>query len=200
MTAWSFLKDSGTVTDTVSNRSCGASFTHSFVCSATPISWELATTPDAQSGPLQLATRLAKMDQLLVPSTTPTPCTDCPATSINSPLKSTPTDPLKVTGVVQPLIFDLLIPLFKVAFAVYEDFANYQSGVYSHQSGSLLGYHAVKNIGWGVSGGTKYWIIQNVSFVLFAEFKPDSYNLQSWNTSWGMNGFFLIKRGTDEVN
>jgi len=70
----------------------------------------------------------------------------------------------------------------EVSFAVYEDFANYKSGVYVHTNGSLLGYHAVKNIGWGVDpSGVDYWIIQN-----------------SWNTDWGMNGFFYIRRGTDE--
>jgi len=70
----------------------------------------------------------------------------------------------------------------EVSFAVYEDFANYKSGVYIHTNGTLLGYHAVKNIGWGVdSAGVDYWIIQN-----------------SWNTDWGMNGFFYIRRGTDE--
>lgn len=70
----------------------------------------------------------------------------------------------------------------EVAFEVYSDFANYKSGVYIHTSGSLLGGHAVKNIGWGVdSSGVDYWIIQN-----------------SWNPTWGMEGYFLIRRGTDE--
>lgn len=70
----------------------------------------------------------------------------------------------------------------EVSFAVYEDFATYTSGVYIHHNGSLLGYHAVKNIGWGVdSAGVDYWIIQN-----------------SWNPTWGMEGFFYIRRGTDE--
>lgn len=70
----------------------------------------------------------------------------------------------------------------EVSFAVYEDFATYTSGVYIHTNGSLLGYHAVKNIGWGVdSAGVDYWIIQN-----------------SWNPTWGMQGFFYIRRGTDE--
>jgi cathepsin B len=70
----------------------------------------------------------------------------------------------------------------EVAFEVYSDFATYKSGVYIHKSGSLLGGHAVKNIGWGVDEtGVDYWIIQN-----------------SWNPSWGMQGYFLIRRGTDE--
>jgi len=70
----------------------------------------------------------------------------------------------------------------EVTMAVYEDFANYKSGVYAHHNGTLLGYHAIKNVGWGVdSAGVEYWIIQN-----------------SWNTGWGMEGFFLIQRGVDE--
>lgn len=67
-------------------------------------------------------------------------------------------------------------------FSVYEDFENYSSGVYQHVSGSYLGGHAVKIIGWGVtSGGVKYWLIAN-----------------SWNERWGENGYFRMLRGTNE--
>jgi len=69
----------------------------------------------------------------------------------------------------------------EVAFSVYRDFLSYTSGVYSHKTGGLLGGHAVKAIGWGVSNGTPYWIISN-----------------SWGTSWGNQGFFWIKRGNNE--
>jgi cathepsin B len=70
----------------------------------------------------------------------------------------------------------------EVAFTVYQDFMSYESGVYVHTSGSELGGHAVKAVGWGVSGSTPYWIIAN-----------------SWGTSWGqLGGFFWIKRGVDE--
>ena len=68
-----------------------------------------------------------------------------------------------------------------VAFTVYEDFVNYKSGIYSYTSGSALGGHAVKVIGWGVEGGVKYWTVTN-----------------SWNEDWGEQGFFRIKRGTNE--
>ena len=37
----------------------------------------------------------------------------------------------------------------ETGFMVYEDFYNYKSGIYSYVSGSLLGGHAVKIIGWG---------------------------------------------------
>jgi len=35
-------------------------------------------------------------------------------------------------------------------------------------------------LGWGVQGGTKYWIGAN-----------------SWGTGWGMEGYFLIERGVN---
>jgi len=69
----------------------------------------------------------------------------------------------------------------EVAFSVYRDFLSYTSGVYMHKTGGLLGGHAVKAIGWGVSNGTPYWIIAN-----------------SWGTSWGNMGIFWIKRGSNE--
>jgi cathepsin B len=69
----------------------------------------------------------------------------------------------------------------EVAFSVYRDFLSYTSGVYSHKTGGLLGGHAVKAIGWGVSNGTPYWIIAN-----------------SWGASWGQAGTFWIKKGSNE--
>lgn len=66
-------------------------------------------------------------------------------------------------------------------FTVYEDFATYKNGVYSHITGDALGLHAVKIVGWGVYEGVKYWKVAN-----------------SWNVDFGMDGFFLIKRGIDE--
>jgi cathepsin B len=67
------------------------------------------------------------------------------------------------------------------AFTVYQDFLTYKSGVYSHKTGSSLGGHAIKIIGYGVSNGVQYWLCNN-----------------SWNNSWGDNGFFKIKKGTNE--
>lgn len=70
----------------------------------------------------------------------------------------------------------------EAAFIVYDDFFSYTSGVYTHVSGDVAGGHAIKLLGWGTdASGTPYWIAAN-----------------SWGTSWGMNGYFLIKRGTDE--
>jgi cathepsin B len=69
----------------------------------------------------------------------------------------------------------------EAAFEVYADFLTYKSGVYQHKSGSLLGGHAIKILGWGVMNGTPYWLCAN-----------------SWNPDWGNNGFFNILRGSDE--
>jgi len=69
----------------------------------------------------------------------------------------------------------------EAAFTVYTDFNNYVSGVYHHVSGSAEGGHAIKIIGWGTESGTLYWLVAN-----------------SWNTDWGTDGFFKIRRGTNE--
>lgn len=68
-----------------------------------------------------------------------------------------------------------------VAFTVYDDFPTYRSGVYHATSFQQLGGHAVTLVGWGTLNGEDYWKIKN-----------------SWNEQWGDNGYFLIRRGTDE--
>merc|ERR1719346_565387 len=40
----------------------------------------------------------------------------------------------------------------EVAFTVYSDFENYDSGIYHHVHGLPVGGHAVKVVGWGVEG------------------------------------------------
>jgi len=64
------------------------------------------------------------------------------------------------------------------SFQVYEDFLTYKSGVYVHQSGSYLGGHAIKVLGWGVENGQEYWLCAN-----------------SWNNEWGDKGYFKIGFG-----
>ncbi|EFC49937.1 predicted protein, partial [Naegleria gruberi] len=66
-------------------------------------------------------------------------------------------------------------------FSVYQDFMSYKSGVYTHQTGSFLGGHAIKIVGWGVENNVKYWLVAN-----------------SWGPDWGLNGLFKIKRGDNE--
>jgi cathepsin B len=74
----------------------------------------------------------------------------------------------------------------EVTFTVYEDFFRYPqgfpSGVYTRTPGSrMAGRHAVRLIGWGVKDGIDYWLIAN-----------------SWDTTWGNEGYFMIKRGVNE--
>ena len=71
----------------------------------------------------------------------------------------------------------------EAAFEVYEDFMNYKSGVYRYLTGSYLGGHAIKLIGWGYDeeAKAKYWIAVN-----------------SWNDGWGEKGTFRILKGEDE--
>ncbi|CAN8248130.1 unnamed protein product [Cochlearia groenlandica] len=82
---------------------------------------------------------------------------------------------------------DIMAEIYKngpveVSFTVYEDFAHYKSGVYKHITGSNIGGHAVKLIGWGTSNnGEDYWLLAN-----------------QWNRSWGDDGYFMIRRGTNE--
>ena len=63
------------------------------------------------------------------------------------------------------------------AFTVYEDFETYTGGVYVHTTGSALGGHAIKVIGWGTDedSGLDYWLCVN-----------------SWNDTWGDQGTFKI--------
>ncbi|RWR94161.1 cathepsin B-like protein [Cinnamomum micranthum f. kanehirae] len=69
-----------------------------------------------------------------------------------------------------------------VTFTTYEDFAHYKSGVYKHITGYALGGHCVKLIGWGTTDdGEDYWLLTN-----------------QWNRSWGDDGYFKIRRGTNE--
>jgi len=67
----------------------------------------------------------------------------------------------------------------EAAFYVYADFMNYAGGIYVQTSDQLMGGHAVKIVGWGTDAKVgQYWIVAN-----------------SWNTSWGLEGFFYIKFG-----
>ncbi|KAL0389794.1 UNVERIFIED_CONTAM: Cathepsin B-like protease 3 [Sesamum calycinum] len=83
--------------------------------------------------------------------------------------------------------YSIMAEIFKngpveVSFTVYEDFAHYKSGVYKHITGDKMGGHAVKLIGWGTNDdGEDYWLLAN-----------------QWNRSWGDDGYFMIRRGTNE--
>jgi cathepsin C len=80
-----------------------------------------------------------------------------------------------------------------IGFMVYNDFFSYSGGVYKHKSAlKALGpdphfeetNHAVLIVGYGeTNAGEKYWIVKN-----------------SWGTGWGVAGYFMIERGTDNCD
>ena len=63
----------------------------------------------------------------------------------------------------------------QTGFSVYQDFINYKSGVYQHTTGSFLGGHAVKIVGWGVENNVPYWLVAN-----------------SWDVTWGLDGMWTL--------
>jgi cathepsin B len=68
-------------------------------------------------------------------------------------------------------------------FFVHQSLLSYKSGVYSagwFWKDPMLGGHAIKIMGYGTEDGTPYWLVAN-----------------SWNTEWGDQGYFKIKRGDD---
>lgn len=75
---------------------------------------------------------------------------------------------------------------FEVMFFVFQDFMQYKSGVYTRSTAAAefhpVGRHAVRVIGWGEEGGTPYWLVAN-----------------SWSREFGENGYFRIRRGTNEA-
>ncbi|VDP89456.1 unnamed protein product [Echinostoma caproni] len=59
-------------------------------------------------------------------------------------------------------------------FQVFEDFFTYSKGIYHHVTGTFVGYHAIRMLGWGEENGERYWLL------------------------WGEDGFFRILRGVNE--
>lgn len=76
-----------------------------------------------------------------------------------------------------------------VSFQVHPDFMHYRGGIYQH-SGLQDPFnpfeptnHAVLLVGYGsdLASGLDFWIVQN-----------------SWGEGWGEQGYFRIRRGSDE--
>ena len=64
---------------------------------------------------------------------------------------------------------------------IYNDYYDYKSGIYSHSGNStILDFHSIVIIGWGIENDIKYWIIQD-----------------SMGESHGENGYLRIKIGDE---
>jgi len=66
------------------------------------------------------------------------------------------------------------------SYTVYDDFFSYNGGVYVQTTDVVAGGHCVSIVGW--SDADSCWICKN-----------------SWGPSWGENGYFRIRMGTNEV-
>jgi hypothetical protein len=62
----------------------------------------------------------------------------------------------------------------------YTFFNLHPQGIYTEYSGSVVGGHCVKMVGWGTQSGQDYWLFAN-----------------SWDTTWGDGGYFKMARGTN---
>ena len=58
----------------------------------------------------------------------------------------------------------------------------YTGGIFIDTKNSTDINHDISVVGWGVENGTKYWLVRN-----------------SWGTYWGINGFFKIIRGVNNL-
>ncbi|KAK7086269.1 hypothetical protein SK128_002210 [Halocaridina rubra] len=93
----------------------------------------------------------------------------------------------------EELMLQALIELgpLSVSYQVYDDFYNYNGGIYHHTEFKNdfnpfeMVNHAVLLVGYGVepSTGEKFWTVKN-----------------SWGDTWGESGYFRIRRGTNECS
>jgi C1A family cysteine protease len=81
---------------------------------------------------------------------------------------------MKAAATLQPLA--VAIEADKLCFQVYK------SGVFSNSRCGTTLDHAVLVVGYGTENGVEYWLVKN-----------------SWNTTWGENGYIkLAITGDDE--
>lgn len=98
--------------------------------------------------------------------------------------------PVYRLGTEQDIMYEIIHsgPV-QAVIRISRDFFSYKSGVYRCSSiantADRFAFHAVRIIGWGEeklnNENVKYWIVSN-----------------SWGTWWGEDGFFRIRRGTNE--
>ncbi|KAJ3593972.1 hypothetical protein NHX12_006305 [Muraenolepis orangiensis] len=97
-------------------------------------------------------------------------------------------DVVNITSYDEKAMVDVVARLNPVSlgFEVTSDFMHYKEGVYTsslcHNTTDTVN-HAVLAVGYGVeeaAGETPYWIVKN-----------------SWGPVWGMDGYFLIERGSN---
>jgi cathepsin B len=72
----------------------------------------------------------------------------------------------------------------QACYTVYDNFYTFfdatPSGIYTQASGSVVGGHCVKLVGWGTEKGVDFWLFAN-----------------SWDYSWGDSGYFRMIRGSN---
>lgn len=94
------------------------------------------------------------------------------------------------TGSIRDLSYNRLAMMREIldkgsvaaTMAVFIDFIYYSGGIYSYVSGEIVGRQALRLIGYGTEGGSRYWIGAN-----------------SWGERWGEKGFFKIAMGECEI-
>ena len=58
----------------------------------------------------------------------------------------------------------------------------YTNGIYYDETGDKRVVHSVSVVGFGVEDDTKYWLVRN-----------------SWGSHWGVDGFFRVVRGVNNI-
>ena len=86
-----------------------------------------------------------------------------------------------ISGIYSCATYVAIAPIL-VAFEVYSDFYYYTGGIYEYTNGDYEGGHAVYIVGYDTTGPVDYWIVKN-----------------SWDSSWGEDGFFRIKMGECDI-
>jgi len=71
-------------------------------------------------------------------------------------------------------------PISCYMYAHSADFDNYKGGIITNNITYPYITHAISIVGWGQQGNLPYWIVRN-----------------SFGTTWGETGWFLIERGTN---